>query len=99
MNNIQYEKIIDALINDKEILQSEIDSLKSLLNYWDLKKDEIIGKRVTLVSTSDEYTNLQPGDKGTVNHVDDTGTIFVNWDSGSKLGLIPGIDLFDILTD
>ena len=99
MNIVNYEKIIDSLINDKDVLQSEIDSLKSLLEYWDLRKEEIINKRVRLISTADEYTNLQPGDEGTIVLVDDTGTIFANWDNGSRLGLIPGIDFFDILAE
>ena len=37
----------------------------------------------------DPYTRLREGDRGTVVHVDDLGTIHVKWDSGSSLGLIP----------
>jgi hypothetical protein len=40
------------------------------------------------------YTTLTPGDKGTVTGIDDTGTIFVNWDSGSGLGLVYGVDSY-----
>jgi len=50
------------------------------------------GQRVELVYTSDPYTELKPGDRGTVSYVDDTGTVHIDWDSGSKLGLLPGID-------
>lgn len=32
------------------------------------------GTRVELVSMNDPYSKLKPGDRGTVNHVDDTGT-------------------------
>jgi len=52
------------------------------------------GTRVELISMDDPYTKLSPGDKGTVTHVDDTGTIFCRWDSGSRLGLVHGIDSF-----
>jgi hypothetical protein len=45
------------------------------------------GCRVELVSMADPYTKLKPGDQGTVTSVDDTGTIFVRWDSGSGLGV------------
>ncbi len=38
-----------------------------------------------------------PGTKGTVRLVDDQGTIHVEWDSGSHLGLIPGEDEYKIL--
>ncbi|RUS44557.1 DUF4314 domain-containing protein [Cohnella sp. AR92] len=51
------------------------------------------GTRVELVSMSDPYTTLKAGDQGTVNFVDDAGTIFVNWDSGSTLGVVYGVDV------
>lgn len=50
------------------------------------------GQRVELVYTSDPHTNLKPGDQGTVFSVDSVGTVHINWDSGSNLGLIPGED-------
>lgn len=54
-------------------------------------------KRIELVFTSDPYTELKPGDRGTVSLVDDIGTVHVNWDSGSKLGLCPGEDQYRII--
>jgi hypothetical protein len=50
------------------------------------------GARVELVSMADPYTTLLPGDKGRVGLVDDIGTIFVDWDNGSKLGILNGVD-------
>jgi hypothetical protein len=50
------------------------------------------GDRIFLTYTSDQYTKLTPGDEGTVTHVDDLGTVHVQWDSGSTLALIPGED-------
>lgn len=47
----------------------------------------IIGKRVRLQFTNDPYTMLQAGDEGVVDFVDDNGTLFVKWDTGSSLGL------------
>lgn len=40
----------------------------------------------------DPYTKIPVGAKGTVSHVDDTGTIFVDWDMGSHLGVVYGED-------
>lgn len=54
--------------------------------------DTYIGKRVRLVRTTDPYTSLRPGDEGVVNFIDDTGTVFVDWDNGSGLGLLPNED-------
>lgn len=50
------------------------------------------GCRVELISMDDPYTRLTPGDAGTVCFTDDTGTIFVDWDSGSSLGIVYGVD-------
>ena len=50
------------------------------------------GTRVELVQMDDPYSHLRPGDKGTVQFVDDTATIFVDWDSGSGLGVVYGAD-------
>ena len=56
-----------------------------------------IGSRVELVSMDDPYTKLKPGDRGTVDHVDDTGTVFVAWDCGSHLGAVYGEDQIKLL--
>ena len=50
------------------------------------------GTRVKLIRMSDPYTNLRQGDRGTVTLVDDIGTIHVNWDCGSSLGVVFGED-------
>jgi len=47
------------------------------------------GDRVTLGRINDPYTRLAPGTKGTVALVDSLGTIHVNWDNGSRLGVCP----------
>ena len=51
------------------------------------------GTRVELVHMDDPYTKLTAGDIGTVNHVDDMGTIHINWDCGSSLGAVYGVDI------
>lgn len=50
------------------------------------------GTRVELVRMDDPYGKLKPGERGTVDFVDDAGTVFVNWDSGSGLGVVFGED-------
>lgn len=52
------------------------------------------GARIALVHTTDEHTRLQPYSTGTVMHVDDAGTVHVLWDDGTRLGLIPGEDVW-----
>lgn len=60
-------------------------------------RDPRIGKRVRLVQCTDPYSSNQPGLEGTITFVDDTGTVFVRWDNGSTLGLVPGEDRWEDL--
>jgi len=55
------------------------------------------GTRVELISMNDPFAKLRPGDKGTVSMVDDIGTVFVNWDCGSGLGVAYGEDYIRII--
>ena len=51
------------------------------------------GTRVELIHMDDPYNKkLVPGSLGTVRFVDDMGTIHVNWDCGSSLGVAYGED-------
>ena len=62
------------------------EMLKQLKEYY------TSGTRVMLIRMSDPYTTLRQGDRGTVILVDDIGTIHVNWDCGSSLGVVFGED-------
>lgn len=93
----EYDKVIHGIINGEFVSRDEINMFKEFLNYWKLQSNRIVNKRVVLISTSDNYTNLKPQDIGTITGIDDAGTIFVDWDCGSTLGLIPGIDQFKVL--
>ncbi len=57
-----------------------------------IKKEYPAGTRVELISMNDPYAHIPEGTKGTVSCVDDTGTIHVNWDNGSGLGIVYGED-------
>lgn len=66
----------------------------------DIRKEELEalrakypqGCRVELVKMDDPYRDMPPGLKGTVEGVDDIGTIHVHWDNGSHLGVAYGED-------
>jgi hypothetical protein len=46
------------------------------------------GQRIALVRTDDPFTDLRPGDSGTVMaYYDDTHTVDVDWDRGAELSL------------
>ncbi|MCI8379114.1 MAG: DUF4314 domain-containing protein [Lachnospiraceae bacterium] len=57
-----------------------------------IRKMYPIGTRVELIRMDDPYSRLKPGDKDTVRSVDDTATVFVDWDCGSGLGVVYGED-------
>ena len=57
-----------------------------------LRKKYPKGTRVELVSLEDPYSRMPEGTRGTVDAVDDIGTIHVRWDNGSGLGIVPGVD-------
>ncbi len=49
-----------------------------------------------MVRSTDTYSPTPPGTVGTVKFIDDTGTIFVDWDDGSRLGMVPGADMWTV---
>lgn len=50
------------------------------------------GTRVELIEMYDPYRKMPQGLKGTVQMVDDAGGIHIQWDNGSTLAAIYGID-------
>ena len=60
----------------------------------DLRRRYPKGSRVKLIKLEDPYRNIPEGTKGTVDSVDDIGTIHVRWDDGPRLGIVPGVDEF-----
>ncbi len=67
--------------------EKEIEKIKKLYSQ---------GTRIKLLSMHDIQAP-KPGTEGTVKNVDDIGTIHVDWDDGSSLGLIVGEDSFEII--
>lgn len=54
------------------------------------------GSRVKLIFMDDSQAP-NPGTLGTVKGVDDIGSILVDWDSGSSLNVLQGIDRIEIV--
>jgi len=46
---------------------------------------------VELISMDDEFAPPK-GTRGKVIHVDDIGSIHIAWETGSTLGVVPGVD-------
>lgn len=52
------------------------------------------GTRLELQEMEDPYSPVRPGTRGTVEMVDDMGSIHMKWDNGRTLAVIPGVDQF-----
>lgn len=71
---------------DRAILKKALEASKA----------GMAGMRVKLIYMEDPQAPA-PGTEGTVQFIDDMGTIHVAWDTGCSLGLVPGVDEWKIL--
>ena len=62
----------------------------------DIRKRYPVGTRVELVRM-DDIQAPPIGTKGTVNGVDDTGSLMMSWDNGSSLNVVYGEDIVKII--
>jgi hypothetical protein len=68
-------------------------------------KPEVVGKRIELISSEDQYSYLKPGDRGTVVDVSELPyehmpfKVWVHWDSGSRLPILEGQDDYRMVYD
>lgn len=63
----------------------------------ELKKKYPVGTKIRLISMPQEPNPVPRGTIGTVTGIDDLGTIHMNWNTHSTLGLVVGIDKFEIV--
>jgi hypothetical protein len=59
-----------------------------------IKQQYPAGTKIELGQLVDPYRDMPIGLKGIVAHVDDIGQIHCNWEDGSVLAVIPGVDAF-----
>jgi hypothetical protein len=87
------------MIKSSNIFQGKPKSEGMLLviNVDDVKKNYPKGTRIKLIAYGYSFTSKKEGLLGTVVLVDDFGTIHMEWDDGSSVGLIVGEDQFTIL--
>jgi len=65
----------------------------------DIKERYPEGTRIVLDYMGEDPHPIEPGTRGTVRHVDDIGTVHVDFDNGRRLGLVPGEDSFHKLIE
>ena len=57
------------------------------------------GTRIELIYMEDPYGPIEAGTQGTVESVDDAGTLHMRWDNGRTLGIVPGEDQFRVIPE
>jgi len=80
------------------------DLKKEMQSYPDNWDFSLSGKRIQLINTNDPYTKLKEGDLGTIEYVIRNSDLIgdqvsIQWDSGSNLMLIIGVDQFLIMDE
>ena len=76
-------------MNECERLQRQAERYKQLYPE---------GTRVLLIQMGDDRNPVEPNTRGTVNCVDDMGTLHCTFDNGRILGIVPAEDSFRKLT-
>lgn len=64
-----------------------------------LDPDAKEGMKIMMINMSDDPNPIAPGTMGTIRLIDDMGTIHVKWDDGRMLGVIPGVDMYKLMTE
>lgn len=57
------------------------------------------GTRLRCERMEDPWSPVKPGTTGTVEFIDDIGTIHMKWDNGRTLGLVYGEDKFTVIKE
>lgn len=60
-----------------------------------IRADFPIGSRVMMIYSADPLAPIDCGTEGVVSSVDDIGIIHINWDNGSRFGIILGENVIE----
>ncbi|MFI3226628.1 MAG: DUF4314 domain-containing protein [Clostridia bacterium] len=63
-----------------------------------IKEQYPIGTKIKLLSMRDRYAPIESGTIGEITTVDDIGTLFMKWENGRTLGIIPFEDSFEVIS-
>lgn len=57
-----------------------------------------VGSIIALVKMEDPFSPIEPGTLGEVRHIDHIGTLHVSWHNGRRLGVVPGEDIYEVIS-
>ena len=95
---------ITRLTNLKEI-EDIIETLEKQSKVKTFSKTEVdyikqkypVGTKVKLIKMYDLFSTIPTGTEGTIERIDDIGTLHIKWNNGSELGLVIGTDEFEVI--
>lgn len=87
------DEIIEILEKQSKTRKYSKEELKYIRNKY------TVGTKVKLIRMYDLIGAVPPNTTGTISYVDDIGTIHIEWENGSSLGLNFEIDEFIILNE
>ena len=87
------DEIIEILEKQSKTREYSKEELKYIRNKY------TVGTKVKLIRMYDLIGAVPPNTTGTISYVDDIGTIHIDWENGSTLGLNFEIDEFTILNE
>lgn len=64
-----------------------------------IKQKYIVGTKVKLIKMYDLLSTIPIGTEGVIDRIDEQGTLQINWNNGSTLGLVIGTDEFEVIEE
>ena len=93
---ISYAKTIRT-----EITERSSENMKGFTSQKEverIKEQYPVGTRIELICMDDPHSPIESGMQGTIECVDDAGTLHMKWDNGRTLGIVPGEDQFKVIS-
>lgn len=88
---IKSEELKDLILNIKN------QKIQCNTNIEEIRKYYKSGQKVRLIKMYDYISPVPPLTTGLIDYIDDVGTLHITWENGSTLGLIVGVDEFEII--
>ena len=91
------KKIIKSEELEDLILSIKNQKIQTNINLENIKKYYKTGQKVRLIKMYDYIAPIQPLTTGIIEYIDDVGTLHILWKDGRRLGIIVGVDEFEII--
>ncbi|MBR2894522.1 MAG: DUF4314 domain-containing protein [Oscillospiraceae bacterium] len=88
---------VEELLKKEEMRMNSLKHAQQMARYY--KEQYPPGSRIEVTVMRDDPRPIAPGTRGTVNFVDDIGTVHCTFDNGRQLGVCPGKDSFHLVQD